>query len=319
MQAWRATRAPAARLVPLAVAALLSGAAAPAKAAPADPAGPEPNTLALEPGTATATEASTLSLPQDSPAVFPPLNLSALRSGPADLKQDFPGFVDERGQSGSPRLSRGKTILLSALVPGLGQLVRGERTYGSLFMLGEVASWTSFAVFRVQGNLREDRYIEFAERFAGVEEANGQSDAYYGHLASYDRSGEPGGPDSYNEVEVRQVARDELYPGDPAAQEAYIREHSIGGAQAWDWESDTRRREYTAIRIASETAYHRSVYAVGGLVAGRILSLMHAIWLTAGESEGAEGGAGDGAGAYRLILDPNFPLGESRLGVSYRF
>lgn len=317
MQAWRATRAPTARRVLLAVAALLSWTAVHAQPAEADPGRPDPTILAFEPGP--PTQASPLSLPQDSPAIFPPLRLSAHRSGPDDLKQDFSGFVDERGQSGSPGLSRRKTILLSGLVPGLGQLMRGERTYGSLFMLGEVASWTSLAVFRVQGNLREDRYIEFAERFAGVEDANGQSDAYYGHLASYDRSGEPGGPDSYNEVEVRQVARDELYPGDPAAQEEYIREHSIGGAQAWDWESDTRRREYTAIRIASETAYHRSVYAVGGLVAGRILSLMHAIWFTAGESEGAEEGAGDGADAYRLILDPNFPLGKSRLGVSYRF
>jgi hypothetical protein len=252
-------------------------------------------------------------------SAFPPMNAGERGAGDqlsfAGDRQD-PGFIDERGVE-TPGPSRRQTILLSALVPGLGQLLRGERTYGTLFLVGEVTSWTSFAVFRWQGNQREDRYIEFAERFAGVEDAGGQSDDYYGHLARYDRSGEPGGPDSYNEVEVRAYARDELYPGDRAAQEEYIRENSITGAQAWDWESEAHRREYASLRVGSETAYHRSEYSVGGLIAGRILSVMHAIWLTA-EDEG-EGEGEPSEQSYRLFLDTDHPLGESRLGVRYRF
>jgi hypothetical protein len=275
-------------------------------------------------GAERARDASAISLPlslaQGLPSAFPPLHRSGTSANFAGEKQGLAEVADERGTTDdSPGPSRRKTILLSALVPGLGQLMHGDTTTGSLFLAGEVASWTSLIVFNVQGSQREDRYIEYAERFAGVEDASGQSDAYYGHLATYDRSGEPGGPDSYNEVEVRQYARDELYPGDRAAQEEYIRQHSITGAQAWDWESDARRQDYNDIRIASETAYHRAQYAVAGLVIGRVLSVMHAIWLTNDEVEdGDETDGTDKEGTYHLIL-PGFLSDENRLGVSYRF
>jgi hypothetical protein len=245
-------------------------------------------------------------------APFPPLHLSAIEP---EAGGRGPGFIDERGEE-HPGPSRGKTILLSALVPGLGQLLRGESTYGKLFLGGEAASWTSFAIFRVQGRAREDRYIEYAERFAGVDDAGGQDDSYYSALASYDRSGEPGGPESYNEVEVRQRARDELFPGDPEAQEAYIREHSIDGILAWDWETDARRREFAEIRISSENAYHRSEYAVGAMVANRILSVMHAIWLTS-DDKGEETSDKEPGPSARPFADVGGK--ERRLGLRVRF
>ncbi len=255
------------------------------------------------------------------PSSFPPIPLGwerdwldadgVLKSAVAGSGEQA-GFIDERGASHEGP-SRAKTVLFSALVPGLGQLMHGERGYGGAFLAGEVASWTSFAVFRVQGEVRKDRFVEYAERFAGVDDASGQSDDYYSALASYDRSGDPGGPDSYNEVEVRQHARDDLYPDDPAAQEAYIQEHSITGAQAWDWESDARRREFSAIRIASENGFHRSQYSVGAMVAGRILSVMHAIWFTA-EPDKSEGAAKSAVRPYA-----GYRKGESRLGFRYRF
>jgi hypothetical protein len=114
-------------------------------------------------------------------------------------------------------------------------------------------------------------------------------------------------------MEVRLVARD-LYPDDRAQQEAYIVENAITGDLAWDWESEDRRLDYADIRVASETAYHRSEYAVAGLVVGRILSVMHAIWLTA---EPAPEDAGKGAAAP--FVESDFALGASRVGVRYIF
>ena len=213
--------------------------------------------------------------------------------------------------------SRGKVILLSALVPGLGQLEAGHTGMGTVFLIGEAACWASLAIFRVQGNERQDRYIEYAGRFAGVADAGGQSDDYYGNLAKYDHSGEPGGPDSYNEMEVRLVAR-ELYPDDRAQQDAYILENQITGDQAWDWESDERRFEYGDIRVASETAYHRSEYAVAGLVVGRILSVMHAVWLTADKGDQPADGGTD-RGAVVPYAETDFALGAGRVGVRYMF
>jgi hypothetical protein len=193
---------------------------------------------------------------------------------------DRVSYIDERGAprpDGRP--SRGRTILYSALVPGLGQLKWGSRPAGVAMVLGEVASWTSFITFRVQGESRKDRYIDHAERFAGITGADGEEDSYFQALARYDRS-DPG-PGSYNEIEVRLVAIRELYPDDPAAQQRYIEENSITGNLAWNWESEARRLQFADLRSSSESAFHRAEFAIGGMVAGRILSLMHAIWLTA--------------------------------------
>jgi hypothetical protein len=211
--------------------------------------------------------------------------------------------------------SRRKTILYSALLPGLGQLRHGQKTVGTAFLLGEIASWTAYITYRVQKDDREERYVEYAERFAGIEDAEGQADEYYGYLARYDRSGEPGGPDSYNEVEVRQLARD-LYPDDLARQQQFIEENSITGPQAWDWESDARRFEYESLRIGAESADHDAEFAIAALAIGRIVSVMHAIWFTAEREENEEEAS---ERSYRPYLDADLARGESRLGVRYRF
>jgi hypothetical protein len=222
----------------------------------------------------------------------------------------------------SDKPSRTKMILLSALVPGWGQLDAGQKTWGTVFLMGEIASWSSLIAFETQGSQREDRFIEHAERFAGVESAGGQADAYYAALAEYDRSGLPGGPDSYNEIEVRLEARN-LYPDDPASQSAYISAHEITGDLAWDWESEDRRFEYADLRIASETAYHRANYAIAGLVAGRILSVLHAVWSTADREDGdeIEESALDTTStpAWTPLVESDFARGRSRLGLCYRF
>jgi hypothetical protein len=226
--------------------------------------------------------------------------------------------------------SRAKTVLLSALVPGLGQLEAGEKTWGSVFLLGEVASWTSLIVFQTQGGNGRDDYIEFAERFAGVDDADGQSDSYYSALAQYDRSGEPGGPDSYNESEVRWEAR-QLYPNDPEAQAQYIAANEITGTLAWDWDTEDQRFDYADRRIASETAYHRVNYAIAGLVVGRVLSVLHAVWMTADdeelETEKEEDEAAemsrfaprDVAGSLAPLVESDVAHGRSRFGLRYRF
>lgn len=210
---------------------------------------------------------------------------------------------------------RTKMMLLSALVPGLGQLSAGEKTWGSVFLLGEIACWTSLIVFETQGAEREDRFVEQAERYAGVEDASGQSDSYYSALATYDRSGLPGGPDSYNEIEVRAEARG-LYPDDPDQQAAYITEHEIQGQLAWDWDTEDHRFDYADLRIASETSYHRANYAIAGLVAGRVLSVLQVVWATAEPDEEDEQASG---ATLAPLVESDWAQGSSRFGLQYRF
>ncbi|HWN80810.1 MAG TPA: hypothetical protein VNM87_01825, partial [Candidatus Udaeobacter sp.] len=112
---------------------------------------------------------------EDSALVKP----AAPPEAPPEVAPEAAGTASEGGPG------RGKMMLLSALVPGLGQLSAGEKAWGSVFLMGEIACWTSLVVFETQGADREDRFVEFAERFAGVESASGQDDSYYSALAQY--------------------------------------------------------------------------------------------------------------------------------------
>lgn len=162
-------------------------------------------------------------------------------------------------------------MLLSLALPGLGELRTGHRNRAVLHLAAEAAVWTTFLVFRVQGGLRKDDYIEYAQVYAGVQEAHGQSDGYYRDLARFRRS-DPG-PMSYNELQVRSVARD-LFPEDLEAQKRYIEEHEIRGARAWDWETEENWRTYGSMRESSELSYQRSRFAVAAAIANRIASVL---------------------------------------------
>ncbi len=81
-----------------------------------------------------------------------------------------------------------KAVLYSLLLPGLGQRYLGETTPARVFFLLDVAIWTSFVVFTVQADLREDSYQEYARTFAGVTRLN-HSDDYYGVLFRFKAEG----------------------------------------------------------------------------------------------------------------------------------
>jgi len=128
-------------------------------------------------------------------------------------------------------------------------------------------------VFRVQGGLRKDDYIEYAEVYGGVLNARGQSDGYYRDLARFRRS-DPG-PMSYNELEVRSTAR-ALFPDedDLAARKRYIDENEIRGARAWDWETEENWRTYGKVRESSELSFQRSRFAIAAAITNRIASVL---------------------------------------------
>jgi hypothetical protein len=174
-------------------------------------------------------------------------------------------------EAGTVRGATPKDLLFSLALPGLGELRTGHRNRAIAHFAAEAAVWTAFIVFRVQGGLRKDDYIEYAEVYAGVQDAEGQSDDYYKELARFRRS-DPG-PLSYNELEVRATARS-LFPDDLEAQKRYIEENEIRGALAWDWETVDNWRTYGLMRESSELSYQRSRFAIAGAVANRIASVL---------------------------------------------
>ena len=182
------------------------------------------------------------------------------------------GASDEDVRGGTPlQQPSTRDLLFSALLPGLGELRTGHRRMAAVHFAAEAAVWVSLIAFRVQGELRKDDYVEYAQVFAGVRNGAGRSDDYYRNLARYIRS-DPG-PNSYNEREVRETAR-ALYPDDPEARRDYIDENEIRGELAWNWESQEHWSAFRELRESGELSFQRSRFCIGAAVANRIASVL---------------------------------------------
>jgi hypothetical protein len=206
-----------------------------------------------------------LYLPDDSP-------LGEGRSAGAD----DPTYVAP-GSGGSTHVVSDKkhpmvALLLSAVLPGLGEFYTGHPTRAKWFMAAEGAIWLGYGAYQIQGNMREDDYQEFAMIFAGVEK--GASSQYYDDIEDYIRSQ---GDRSYNQM-IRREARS-LFPDDLDAQEKYLKKNGYFGDLAWDWESDDRFGEYRKLRHSAAVSYRNAFYMTGLAVLNRAMSAIDSAWM----------------------------------------
>jgi hypothetical protein len=186
------------------------------------------------------------------------------RSGRPDEKPDVT-------LPGDQKINPKKAMLYSLLIPGLGQQAAGRGERARVFYAIEAGIWTSFAVFRIQGDDRRDRYIDYAEFAAGAD-ASGKDDDYWRTLAQYERS-DPG-PGSANEF-VRRQAR-ALYPDDLAAQQRYFEENGYFGEETWDWQNADNLAKYRELRTKSLDSYDRAELSIFAAIANRVISVIDA-------------------------------------------
>ncbi|MCF7811710.1 hypothetical protein K9N50_12050 [bacterium] len=93
-------------------------------------------------------------------------------------------------------LNPGKALLLSAIMPGTGELYAGNKLKAAIFFGVEVLAWTGVVYFYGQGKDKEDEFMDFADvnfdpdkyreyefRLAGMD--YGDSGAYNGDMATW--------------------------------------------------------------------------------------------------------------------------------------
>jgi hypothetical protein len=200
------------------------------------------------------------------------------------------------------RVNPRKAMLYSLLVPGLGQQIAGREERARVFYGIEAAIWTSFVAFRLQGDGRKDRYIEFAE-FNGDVDASGKNDEFWRLIAQYERS-DPG-PGSANEL-IRRQGR-ALYPDDPEAQKAYFEEHGYFGDMTWDWKNADNLERFRELRSRSLDSYDRAQFSIALALAHRIVSMIDAARMAsksnkAMSEEGSETGSLEPHGRFGMKL-----------------
>jgi hypothetical protein len=167
-----------------------------------------------------------------------------------------------RGGDGGKSL--GKALMLSVVIPGAGQQYLGNTGRARLMYVSEAAVWATFAGFRIQGGMREDRYKEMAGLYAGV--GDDMDDDYYLALAHYMSS------EDYN-IDVMREAR-LMYPDDRDRQLAYFEENGYFDAEAWAWDNPAARENFMLTRTRSRESYRRAVLTTGFAVLNRVVSMI---------------------------------------------
>ncbi len=296
------------------VAALALLAAAPAVAQDA----PFASALALTSASAlalTSESALSLDLPVSTPlelaARHAALDASAVTIASASFTRQESAPAASPEVAPAKRPGKRKALLYSLLLPGAGELSLGARGRAAGFFVAEGLIWTHYVWFQMAGRLRRDDYIEQAQLNAGVG-TDSEEDSYWKLVGKYERSS-GSGPGSYEE-DIRRDARD-LYPDDPAAQDAYVSENLPSGDQAWAWSSPDLQKAYRSTRASSNRAFDRAKYSFAAAILNRLVSavdtqVLHRRLMKDGQARLDEG--------TRLLADAT-PDGGARLLLLRRF
>ena len=186
-----------------------------------------------------------------------------------------PGLADSSlvtipGKSFLPKKSRKsarKAFFLSLLVPGSGEYYVGQKGYTKGFVSAEAVIWSAALFNKYQGDMRRRDYISYSAQQAGSNSGR-TDDFYYQNVYEWSNSY------WYNEDQWRQAR--ELYPYDPAAQQAYVADKLYSEEDSWEWQNYDQWYYYRGLRVKSRNYLHRISYSVGASVLNHMLSAVNA-------------------------------------------
>jgi hypothetical protein len=182
-------------------------------------------------------------------------------------------------------------VMASVLVPGLGQMIKGDKSKAQAFFVVEGAIWASYFGFSYWGKRVDASARAFAIDHSGANAAR-RDDEYFDALEDYLSSNE------HNLVVERQAGL--FYPNDPLLQQEYIEANSYVGEDAWEWDSLPSRSQFWEKRREAREHDRRASFMPGFAVINRIVSVVDVLLFTKEEKFGLD--ASDG-----------------RIGFYYRF
>jgi hypothetical protein len=187
--------------------------------------------------------------------------------------------------------------LISLVLPGTGELIRGYKLKGELFLWADGLAITGAAGFGWDAGNKRSASVTMAVMYAGASASNRSRD-YLGALERFASS------DAYN-LDVAREARS-VYPEDFTAQQEYIASHSFTGDDEWEWSSDSLWDEYIAQRILMRKASQASTAFMGIMLLTRVASVMDVAFFSP---------VGKSRVGFVPIPDPYAP----GVGLVYRF
>ena len=152
--------------------------------------------------------------------------------------------------------SKGKSLLFSILVPGAGEYYLGKKTLAKSFFITELVLWAGYFSFKAYSDWKRDDMYLFAANYADAD-VNGKPSQFFVDIGNYSDIYE------YNDAKQR---RGEVFS-------IYSEEDNY-----WSWDSAENQQKFEQMRISSDRAYHRSTFAIGGIITNHLLSAIDAVW-----------------------------------------
>lgn len=153
--------------------------------------------------------------------------------------------------------SKGKSLFLSFLIPGLGEYYSGHKTRAKAFFITEVLLWSTYAGFKIYENWIEDEYKVFATDHARID-AGDKPHKFFVNIGNYDNIHD------YNAVKLNYRQLDDVYPD----------------SYAWDWDSDANRHDFKMMRIRADNANYGALFMLGTILVNHIVSAIDAVWVS---------------------------------------
>jgi hypothetical protein len=162
-----------------------------------------------------------------------------------------------------------KAIVLSALVPGLGEMYTNNYNKAAVFLTIEAATIFSYFRLKNERDWAKKSYKQFAYTMADIPKDS--PDWYYQKLQNYTSS------TSYNESIIRDARNYYLiYKNDPVAYEDYLNNFLVPDDEAWDWETDKNWYKYRSLRRDKQNMEIYMRFAFAAAIVNRFVSLIDA-------------------------------------------
>ena len=149
-------------------------------------------------------------------------------------------------------------IYKSLILPGWGELDLKNEKRSKQFFIQEASIWLSFFGLKYISNTYESSYKAFAALHASTDLEN-KPFQYRVDIGDYN---------TYNEFidsKRRNRQTDLIWP------------ENLG--YEWEWDSESNRKEYDDMRIISGIAKKYSKFAIGAMIANRIISAIDVLYI----------------------------------------
>ena len=149
-------------------------------------------------------------------------------------------------------------VYKSLILPGWGELDLKNNQRSKQFLIQESSIWIVFLGLRYISNSYESSYKAFAALHASTD-LNNKPFQYRVDIGDYNTY------DEFIEFKKRNRQTDQIWPE--------------GLGYEWSWDSEENRQEYDQMRIVSGLSKKYSKFAVGAMIANRILSAIDVLYI----------------------------------------